>query len=99
MAVPSFYCENCGKEVSSRLDSCPGCGQKFYLVRCPSCGFTDVSESFRNSCPNCGYTGISDNESADNRGSKKQFPPWLYKLLIGLLSLVLIGLVRIYLFL
>ena len=66
MKSPFFYCENCGREVNSNLNTCPGCGEKFISVRCPSCGYTGNAELFKKNCPNCGYTGdIKEKVSKD----------------------------------
>jgi len=91
MARPSFYCENCGREVPFQLGACPDCGQKFYSVRCPSCGFTGDLSLFKEKCPECGYEGAIKR--------KKQFSPWFYKSLIIILTVTLLGLIRIFFYL
>ena len=112
MNAPSFFCENCGREVSDRMEVCPGCGQEFSSVRCPACGFTGAPELFKKSCPGCAYVGedIVDKDPCHNfyivksesdetnsgKRSEKQLPPWLYRVLIAFLALTLIGLVRVY---
>ena len=110
MSTPSFYCENCNREVSSGLVICPGCGQEFSSVRCPSCGFTGKPELFKKSCPECGYVGedvidktpdsklvkSESNESKNSRKSGNHLPSWLYKVLIGILVIIIIYLVRVY---
>jgi len=96
MKEPSFYCENCGREVSSGLESCPGCGQKFYSVLCPSCGFTGDSKLFGENCPNCGYVGSVKPSIEIKINQKKQIPSWIYKLIIIILAVVLFVLLRIY---
>jgi len=106
MKAPSFYCENCGREVNSNLNTCPGCGEKFISVRCPSCGFTGESYLFNNKCPQCGFSGsysdnFKKNRNLDNKNIKetgKYLPSWLYKVLIGLLLIVIAGLIRILFF-
>ncbi|MCK5674950.1 MAG: zinc ribbon domain-containing protein [Spirochaetales bacterium] len=94
MAKPSFYCENCGKEVLSGLEVCPGCGQTFSSVRCPSCGFTGGPELFRKSCPMCGYIGEEVKNSVLTK--KNYLPSWIYRVLIGALLILIIYLIRIY---
>ena len=101
MNTPAFYCENCGQNVSSGLDICPGCGQKFSSVRCPSCSFTGDASLFKGKCPQCGYSGMQNNNSYSNLKiadveNDKQFPVWLYRVLIGIMVVVIIGLIRIY---
>ncbi len=104
MKAPSFYCENCGREVNPNLNICPGCGEKFISVRCPSCGFTGESYLFNKKCPQCGFSGAdSDNLKKDgnlyNKNVKetgKYFPSWLYKVLIGILVVVILGIIRFY---
>jgi predicted amidophosphoribosyltransferase len=112
MTVPSFYCENCGRKVTSGNDSCPGCGQKFYSVRCPSCGFVGASELFKQGCPDCAYSGEEDTfqdktKNTDyNRepGEKiifkkkqgKQISSRVYKLIIGALAIMLFFLIKSY---
>jgi hypothetical protein len=110
MNTPFFYCENCSREVSSGMNVCPGCGQEFSSVRCPSCGFTGAPELFKKSCPRCGYVGedvidktpgsklvkSESNESKNSRKSGNHLPSWLYRLLIGILVIIIIYLVRVY---
>ena len=55
MKEPSFYCENCGKPVALRANSCPSCGKSFEAVKCPECGFFGKSALFADGCPSCGY--------------------------------------------
>ena len=93
---PSFYCESCGRKVSDRMDRCPGCGQEFDSVLCTSCGFKGASFLFKENCPQCGYTGFDKYSSVMRDDKKKQFPPWLYKLVIVILAATLIGLIRAY---
>ena len=112
MESPSFYCEHCGRKVSSGLDVCPGCGQEFSSVRCPACGFTGDPELFKEMCPECGYIGkakededtgrnlyIVKSNNAEyrrNKRSEKQLPSWLYKVLIGVMVIIIVSLIRIY---
>ncbi|MCK5197101.1 MAG: zinc-ribbon domain-containing protein [Spirochaetales bacterium] len=110
MNTPSFFCENCGREVSDRMEVCPGCGQEFSSVRCPTCGFTGKPELFKKSCPECGYVGedvidktrgsklvkSESNEFKNSRESENHLPYWLYKVLIGILVIIIIYLVRVY---
>jgi len=93
MSKPSFYCENCGREVPPGLDVCPGCGEAFSSVRCPSCGFTGVPELFKKSCPRCGYMGEEVNI---NTKTKEYLPAWVYRVLIGALLILIICLIRVY---
>lgn len=54
-------CPECGKEISDKAKSCPGCGydnsnisfQKMIIIACPECGkkISDKAES----CSSCGY--------------------------------------------
>jgi len=92
---PSFYCENCGRKVSSGMDRCPGCGQEFDSVLCPSCGFKGASILFKQNCPQCGYKGVG---SEDMPNKKKQLPYWLYKVLIVIMVVIIVGLIRILFF-
>ena len=112
MNTPSFFCENCGREVSDRMEVCPGCGQEFSSVRCPTCGFTGKPELFKKSCPECGYVGKEvidktrgiklnkvkpgSTESQRSKNSENHLPSWLYKVLIGILVIIIIYLVRVY---
>jgi len=111
MKDPSFYCENCGKKVNSKLNICPGCGEEFISVRCPSCGFTGKVELFNKNCPSCGYAGDNVIDSFQdsmarttkpvNRDIKmgsnsKKLPVWLYRVLIGFLVVIIVGLFRLY---
>ena len=112
MSTPSFYCENCSREVSSGLDVCPGCGQDFSSVRCPSCGFTGEAELFKESCPECGYIGkdivvkdpgnnfyivkTGNDKSGWSKRSEKQLPSWLYMVLIRFMIIIIISLIWIY---
>jgi len=102
LSTPYFYCENCGQNVSSSLDICPGCGQEFSSVRCPSCGFTGEAPLFKIKCPQCGYSGIQNTSSYKKTDlikpgkNRKQLPVWLYSALIGIMVVVIFGLIRIY---
>ncbi len=112
MNTPSFYCENCSREVSSGLDVCPGCGLEFSSVRCPSCGFMGKPELFKESCPECGYIGAdivdkdpgsnfyivkpNSDESRGSKRSEKQLPSWVYKVFIGGMIIIIVSLIRIY---
>ena len=103
MVKPTFYCENCGREVSSGLETCPDCGQDFSSVRCPSCGFTGVPELFKKSCPSCGYVGEDViNKSKNNKKvnfrvrTKNYLPAWIYRVVIGALLVLIIYLLRVY---
>ncbi|MDR1933896.1 MAG: zinc ribbon domain-containing protein [Spirochaetales bacterium] len=55
MPAPTFYCENCKKEVSSTDKVCPNCGRFFTDVRCPRCNHSGHAETFHMGCPRCGY--------------------------------------------
>lgn len=112
MNTPFFYCENCSREVSSGMNVCPGCGQEFSSVRCPSCGFTGAPELFKKSCPECGYVGENvidetsgskqyrakpgSNDSKSSKNSENHLPAWLYRILIGILAIIIIYLVMVY---
>ncbi len=112
MKAPSFYCENCGRAVNPNLNICPGCGEKFISVRCPSCGFTGNAELFKKNCPGCGYVGdnvidgFQDSMSHTAKpvnldikigsNSKKHLSLWIYRVLIAALIVVIIYLIRIY---
>ena len=107
MADPSFYCENCGRKVSSNLVVCPGCGLEFDSVLCPFCGFKGKAVRFQEKCPQCGYgeldaqnihlkpnlTGVILNRK------RKQLPLSLYKVFIGIMVVVIVCLIRILFFL
>ena len=103
MSKPSFYCENCGREVPPCLDVCPGCGEAFSSVRCPSCGFKGVPGFFKKGCPGCGYMGgdIKEKPRGDTKENtsviiKKYFPVWVYRVIIGALLILIIYLLRVY---
>ncbi|MCL1818242.1 MAG: hypothetical protein FWG35_04870 [Spirochaetaceae bacterium] len=53
--TPTFYCENCGKEVSANDKVCPGCAKFFTDVRCPRCNHSGDVDEFSIGCPKCGY--------------------------------------------
>lgn len=103
MPKPSFYCENCGRKVPAGLDVCPGCGELFSSVRCPSCGYTGEPGFFKKSCPHCGFTG---KDVIDNSLNKKNYniglitknflPAWVYRVLITALIILIIYLIRVY---
>ena len=104
MKYPSFFCENCGKEVSSGMDRCPSCGREFSSVRCPECGFSGESEKFLHGCPGCGYAAGQEKDISPglyfnklNSKTKISPPAWFYKVGIVALVLILIGLIRAYL--
>lgn len=99
MADPSFYCENCGQKVSWGQDTCPGCGQEFDFVLCPSCGFTGEAALFQGKCPQCGYFGAVDISLEKKPYQRKQLSTWVYRILILILIFILIGLVGTYLLL
>lgn len=115
MNTPSFFCENCSREVSSGMDICPGCGQEFSSVRCPSCGFSGKPKLFIECCPECGYVGNAKEnedpgrnlyivksgnaESLENVQYKNHLPSWLYKILIGIMVIIIVSLIRVYLLL
>lgn len=112
MKTPSFFCENCNREVSYGMNVCPGCGQEFSSVRCPVCGFTGAPELFKKSCPRCGYAGTDivdkdpdrnfyivkseSDKTKSGKRSEKHLPSWLYKVLIGILVIIIIYLTRVY---
>ena len=104
MSKPSFYCENCGRDVAAGMDTCPGCGQEFDSVLCPSCGFKGASKLFKQNCPNCGYSGFDtdciqtdmDLCSVEQKKRVKQLPVWFYRVLIGFLVVIIVGLIRLY---
>jgi hypothetical protein len=55
MSAPTFYCENCRKEVSANDNICPACGRFFTDVRCPRCNYSGEADEFGMGCPKCGY--------------------------------------------
>ena len=109
MGDPPFFCEKCGQKVRSDQNVCSGCGEKFYSVRCPSCGFSGSSELFKKNCPTCGYPNTETSshntdltEFVKTSSNKKKhhaglLPPLVYKGLIGALVVLLIFLIRYYL--
>ncbi len=56
-----FYCEHCGRTVSSKDVLCPHCGKLFSAVRCPKCSYTGRSDEFKFGCPVCGFAGKGKN--------------------------------------
>ncbi|MCK5153489.1 MAG: hypothetical protein KAQ93_03955 [Spirochaetales bacterium] len=83
-------------KVAAGMDTCPGCGQEFDSVLCPSCGFKGSSMLFKEKCPNCGYKGVVDTPLGKKPDQRKQFSTWVYRVLIVMLTVTLIGLIKIY---
>jgi predicted amidophosphoribosyltransferase len=71
----SFYCNHCGKKVSSHAAKCPSCGRYFGAVLCPQCGYSGEDKEFSSGCPVCGYLGdkVGD-ESVRTLKEKKKRP-------------------------
>lgn len=92
--MPSFYCENCGKEVPAEVPSCPYCGKRFFSVKCPVCSYSGPASEFIEGCPSCGYLGLPK-ETATDGG--KHLPRWVYQILLVFMLAALGILVRIYL--
>lgn len=50
----SFTCQHCGGEVSAQDEFCTHCGKRFLNeIKCPFCGYSDISSKFIDGCPNC----------------------------------------------
>jgi uncharacterized membrane protein YvbJ len=65
-----FFCENCQTEVKGNARFCGHCGRFFAAVKCPACGKTGASHTFKNGCPQCGYAvGSSNSTSAEQSNS------------------------------
>ncbi len=100
--MPSFYCENCGKEVPADVSSCPYCGKRFFSVKCPVCSYSGPAPEFTKGCPSCGY--LRPPEDLHTAGEhetpvkeKKQLPRWVYRVLLFSMLAGLGVLVKIYL--
>ena len=76
-----FFCENCGAEVPQNAKFCRNCGRFFASVRCPSCGFIGIADSFSKGCPSCGYADSEHRKinppSFSNKKVKFEFPLWV----------------------
>jgi uncharacterized membrane protein YvbJ len=87
MPIPTFFCENCGNQVSAEVDSCPVCGKRFGGVKCPRCYFTSSVEEFMNkatknsgyACPKCHYTFSSDVSKPSHKKYLDKLPNDDYK--------------------
>jgi uncharacterized membrane protein YvbJ len=64
-----FFCENCQTEVKGNARFCGHCGRFFAAVKCPACGKTGASHTFKNVCPQCGYTVGSSNSSSTEKSN------------------------------
>lgn len=64
-----FFCENCQTEVKGNARFCGHCGRFFAAVKCPSCGKTGASHTFKNGCPQCGYAVGSSNSSSTEKSN------------------------------
>ncbi len=77
-----FRCDNCGRAVPLRHDTCPHCGKRFTAVLCPMCGFEGDSSLFRNGCPSCGYQGAgaapAGVQPRPGKPPKPPLPSWFY---------------------
>ena len=80
-----FFCENCQTEVKGNARFCGHCGRFFAAVKCPSCGKTGASHTFKNGCPQCGYavgsststeksnSFLTDTKSSSKKSKSKSF--------------------------
>jgi hypothetical protein len=78
-----FRCDNCGRHVPLKHDTCPHCGKRFTAVLCPVCGFEGESLLFRGGCPSCGYQGARSGAPAaaqlrPRKPQKPLLPSWFY---------------------
>ena len=64
-----FFCENCQTEVKGNARFCGHCGRFFAAVKCPACGKTGASHTFKNGCPQCGYAVGSSNSSSTEKSN------------------------------
>jgi uncharacterized membrane protein YvbJ len=64
-----FFCENCQTEVKGNARFCGHCGRFFAAVKCPACGKTGVSHTFKNGCPQCGYAVGSSNSTSTEKSN------------------------------
>ena len=64
-----FFCENCQTEVKGNARFCGHCGRFFSAVKCPACGKTGASHTFKNGCPQCGYAVGSSNSSSTEKSN------------------------------
>ena len=97
-----FFCENCGAEVQQNAKFCRNCGRFFASVRCPSCGFIGIADSFSKGCPSCGY---ADSESKNDTASlpdknvkavDSPLPVWIYLFTIGALAGIIAAIIHLY---
>ncbi len=82
--MPSFYCENCGREVPAEVDRCPYCGKRFFSVKCPVCSYSGPASEFVDGCPSCGYLGAGGSAKIKKSvpKKKKHIPGWVYWVLL-----------------
>ena len=64
-----FFCENCQTEVKGNARFCGHCGRFFAAVKCPACGKTGASHTFKNGCPQCGYAVGSSNSTSTEKSN------------------------------
>lgn len=64
-----FFCENCQTEVKGNARFCGHCGRFFAAVKCPACGKTGASHTFKNGCPQCGYAVGSSNSASTEKSN------------------------------
>jgi hypothetical protein len=78
-----FRCDNCGRQVPLKHDTCPHCGKRFTAVLCPVCQFEGDASLFRGGCPSCGYQGARTGgppavEARPKKTAKPPLPGWFY---------------------
>ena len=98
-----FFCENCGAEVPQNAKFCRNCGRFFASVRCPSCGFIGIADSFSKGCPSCGYADSEHRKinppSFSNKKVKSgdaSLPVWIYLFTIGALTGIFVAIIFLY---
>ena len=64
-----IFCENCQTEVKGNARFCGHCGRFFAAVKCPACGKTGASHTFKNGCPQCGYAVGSSNSASTEKSN------------------------------
>jgi DNA-directed RNA polymerase subunit RPC12/RpoP len=104
-----YFCESCGKEVPRRSLRCPHCGKYFSSVQCPRCGHKGEGRDFDAGCPACGYlrlphsdlrrVGPSARRGSGDSGLRTRGPaPSLYRILLLVLTLALLGILALLFF-
>ena len=80
-------CSECGKEISDKADTCPGCG-------CPIEESNSTSVKYIK-CGNCGYRGEvpnseDPNSNITNFGARTATAKFIYTLSLCVLALILL---------